>query len=57
MDEKDVEHLNYLVDKEIICNEKYCPWWQDHHYSPSCPNCEGSYCEEAYDNYIAEVGE
>ena len=49
--DKEEEAFNYAVDNELICNEEYCPWWQEHRFSLNCPTCEGSYCEEAWDNY------
>jgi hypothetical protein len=42
------------IDTEIICNEKYCPWHKKHICSPRNPNCEGNYCEEAWENYCDE---
>lgn len=49
--DKEEEAFNYAVDNELICNEEYCPWWQEHRFSPNCPTCEGSYCEEAWQQY------
>lgn len=42
------------VENEIICNDKYCPYFIEHKCSPSFPTCEGSYCEEAWENYCDE---
>lgn len=39
------------IDKEMLCNETYCPWWQDHRCSPTLPTCEGAWCEEAWQQY------
>lgn len=30
---------------------KPCPFFYEHKSSPSFPNCEGCYCEEAWENY------
>ena len=49
--EKEEEALNYVVENELICNEQYCPWWQEHRCSPTLPTCEGAWCEEAWQQY------
>lgn len=49
--EHEEEAFIYAIENEIICNEKYCPWWQKHRCSPTCPTCEGKWCEEAWKQY------
>ena len=49
--EHEEEAFQNALDEEILCNETYCPWWQEHRCSPSCPTCEGVWCEEAWQQY------
>ena len=49
--EHEEEAFQHALDEEILCNETYCPWWQEHRYSPTCPTCEGAWCEEAWQQY------
>lgn len=51
----DEEAFQQAIENEIICNDKYCPWWQEHRFSPSCPICEGNWCEEAWQAYQDEI--
>lgn len=49
--EHEEEAFQHALDEEILCNETYCPWWQDYRCSPTCPTCEGDWCEEAWQQY------
>ena len=51
---REEEEFNDAVENEIICNEKYCPWHKEHMCSPRYPNCEGGWCEEAWENFCEE---
>lgn len=53
--EHEEEAFNYAIDNEIICNEKYCPWWKEHRFNSRFPLCESSYCEEAWENYTEDL--
>lgn len=48
---KEQDDFINAVESEIICNEQYCPFHYEHKSSPSCPCCEGLYCDQAWDNY------
>lgn len=49
--EKEEEDFQNAIELEIICNDEYCPFFYEHKSSPSFPNCEGCYCEEAWENF------
>lgn len=49
--EHEEEAFQHALDEEILCNETYCPWWQEHRCSPTCPTCEGAWCEDAWQQY------
>lgn len=51
------EEFNDAVENEIICNDRYCPYYINHLNSPSHPTCEGEYCDIAFQNYIEEGAE
>lgn len=51
---KEYEDFNDAVEQEILCNEKYCPWWQSAMYAQRCGICEGRWCDEAWENYCDE---
>lgn len=48
------DELTDAVDREVICNERYCPFHSKHMSSPSNPTCEGAYCEVAFEKYLEE---
>ena len=47
----DADELIELVESEVLCTEQYCPFHYKNISSPSNPNCEGRYCELAFDKY------
>lgn len=42
-----------MLESEALCNERYCPWFNEEHGINSL--CEGSCCKEAMENYIDEL--
>ena len=42
---------------DMLCT--YCPWMKNGNFHPVSAhgNCEGRFCEEAYDNYLEESEE
>ena len=51
---REEQDFQSAVEEEIICTDEYCPYHYEHKCSPSFPTCEGSYCEEAWENYCNE---
>lgn len=48
------EGMEKALEDDLLCNDLYCPWFINHMSSPSCPTCEGRFCEAAYVNYIED---
>ena len=49
--EEEEQAFIHAVEDNIICNDNYCPYFKEHKHSPQFPNCEGCYCEEAWEEY------
>lgn len=51
---QEYEDFMEAIEFDLLCNETYCPFYIEHHNSPSNSNCEGRWCEEAWANFCSQ---
>lgn len=55
MSDREYEDFMKAGEDEILCDERFCPFFDGSHGAPG-ETCEGKFCEEAWDNYCEEQG-